>query len=267
MKKVWLSGTVLVAAAVFLIWNRTQVEVQDAAQNEVASGTDERSVRVDSPERSDQVTSSSEYNETATLEPPDIARFREQRGYYVSGGNDPAAAHPYESLSNDDLQVLASQGDGLAQLVMADRMANTNLVEAIPTYLEAAANGKTAALINIASGQLVVTNGQSGFGFELTDEDGQVSTRYAEILQYYAAAEILGDFVGSEMLRDHINLSKLSDKVASLERICSLGREIASGIGVIRTSKGLSKELDQVELTSVDTPEPICASRNLNWEG
>ena len=193
-----------------------------------------------------------------SLEPLDVSAFREDRGYYMSGGNDAGSGHAYQYYDDTTLRGLAEQHDGLAQLVLADRISNEDLGGAVPLYLEATVNGKTAALINLASSQLVVNPGQRGFGFEMKTASGDISTEFAEILKYYAAAEYLGDFVGTTMLVDHLESAGLHEDATSVRTVCSMGQGVARNILSIRESRQIRSANQEIDISSVDIPNPIC---------
>lgn len=230
-------------------------DFSEAPRPETGTDTQERETR-DSTE-----FAYSAVEKVPTMEPLDVRAFREARGYYGSGGNDIGAKHPYEYMDDEALQALADQQDGLAQLILADRLSNSDIEKAMPMYLEAAVNGKTAALVNMASSRLVRQNNPQGFGFELTNESGRISDEYLEILRYYAAAEMLGDFVGTEMLNDHILVNDLTRYPDNLARICALGLEVKNNIETVRTSRwGDSSVNGDSRIDSLDISSPLCES-------
>lgn len=190
------------------------------------------------------------------LEPLDVIRYRQARGYYMSG-NDIGAKHAYEYMDLESLEELANQEDGLAQLVLAHRLEVSNYQKSVAFYKKAAINGKTAALVNLASSQLVVRAG-GGFGFDIADERGQISERYADVLQYYAAAELLGDFVGTELLQQHLQAADFFDDDEALVKVCRKGQVIASHIRRARLAKWGVSEIESHQIESIDIPVPVC---------
>lgn len=264
-RKFALFGLIFILSAGVAFWTMASKDAtieKLPAQSNIDAGNEANDGSNDFVSPSALQTNTSGTKLDPMLEPADIRAFRDARGYYGSGGNDIGAKHPYEYLDDETLQGLADQQDGLAQLVLADRISNSDIETAMPLYLEAAVNGKTAALINAASSQLVVENGKTGFAFELTDEEGLISDEYAEILQYYAAAEALGDFVGSEMLMEHISAANFGDDSENISRICSDGIVLARNIENIRYTRWGERSDDDVAIESLQVPQSICGHRN-----
>ncbi len=197
-------------------------------------------------------------NPDRDLEPLDVRTFRDVRGYYIEDTGVGGANHPYEHYDLDTLQRLVDQDDGTAQMVLADRINATDPDRADDLYLRSAVNGKTAGLVNLASNRLIVVPGGAGFGFPFATESGEISDDFAEILKFYAAAELLGDFIGTEMLQAHIESSGVGRNPANLKHICDLGLEIADLVKLERKRKwGESSKFD-TPVNSVDVPQPLC---------
>lgn len=208
------------------------------------------------PIKEDRVVQAS--GQTPNQEPVDVIEFREARGYYVSGGNDVGAKHPYEFYDIATLESLASANDGLAQLILADKLYERDSERANSLYLSAAVNGKTAGLVNMASSRLQSRPGKQGFGFQLTDEHGAVTESYVDALQYYAAAELLGDFVGSELLAGHMSSGKLNSDPSNIARICAKGNEIANRIKSRREQQWGAAEQFETPTPSIQVPRGVC---------
>ena len=189
-----------------------------------------------------------------------LAEVRERHGYYASGSGDINSKHPYELYDVETLAQLADQDDGMAQIVLADKLVATDPERADALYWQAAINGKTAALVNVAASHLVLVPGGTGFGFEPETDDGEVSSEYADVLAYYAAAEDLGDPVATELLRAHMDDSQFSDSADSIIRICEEGLAIADKIRAERITKWGNEEPQSSAAPELDSQEAICSN-------
>ncbi len=188
--------------------------------------------------------------------------WRMSRGYYKSGSNDSQAKHAYEYYDEDTLRKLANADDGLAQLILAERLAFTRdkKEEAHDLNWRAAVNGYTAGLTNIAGDGLVIRRGDQPYGFDVVGENGVISDEFADQLKYLSAAEYLGDFVASAMLRAHMEPSKFRNFGDSRARVCDMGSKLADQV--------LKERVEPIEGTNWpeevrridDSIEPFCIS-------
>lgn len=191
-------------------------------------------------------------------EPIDIHQYRERHGYYASGSSSIDEMHPYELYDLETLEQLAANGDGLAQLVLGDKVVVMNPDRADSLYWQSVVNGQTAALVNIAASNMVLVPGATDFGFHFVDGDGEISTDYARILGYYAAVEDLGDFIATDILRSHIEESEFSGSTMSIIRICEAGLELADRIKDERRDKWGEVILEEPLIISFDPPLSVC---------
>lgn len=189
-----------------------------------------------------------------------LGEIREQHGYYASGSSDIDSMHPYELYDVETLDKLADQDDGMAQIVLADKLVATDPDRADILYWQAAVNGKTAALVNTAASYLVMVPGGTGYGFDLTSNNGEVSTEYANVLAYYAAAEDLGDPVATELLKTHLDESEFRGSAASIVRICEAGLALADEIRAERVSKWGGETPPSTTANIVETQDAICSN-------
>lgn len=215
------------------------------------------SPRAGSPETQPTPTTSASGNSLAD-DGARLAELREEHGYYASGSSDIDSMHPYELYDLATLEELAAQDDGLAQLVLADKLVVTDPERADHLYWQAAVNGKTAALTNLAASHLVLVPGGSGFGFDLTSSDGEVSAEYARVLANYAAAEDLGDPIATEMLKTHVDEAAFRNSAESLIRICEAGLALADEIRAERLRKWGSESPPSGPMNTVE--DAICTN-------
>jgi hypothetical protein len=197
--------------------------------------------------------------DSLSSDPIDIQQLREARGYYSSGSSDINKMHPYELYDMETLEQLAANDDGLAQLVLADKISIDDPVRADRLYLDAAVNGKTAALVNLASSRLVAVPGGTDWGFLPTTSTGEISDEYIDVLKFYVAAEDSGDVVASEILQSHIDALGIEITEMSLGRLCEAGRELADLIRTEQLVKWGESKKAKTPITSYETPGAVCA--------
>lgn len=197
-------------------------------------------------------------NISSTLIPVAALSWAAERGYHSAAQNGPAATRPYDHYDLLTLQKLADDGDGLAQLILAENLSFSDPKKADVFYMEAAINGKTAGLTYAAGDRLLIFSGQKGYGFSLADADGIVSKDYLEVLRFYAAAEYLGDFIGTELLASHLESADLRQLRESVRRICSSGQELAHAIIAERIRRWGSVDTSVLAVEWTETPDPIC---------
>ncbi len=198
--------------------------------------------------------------ESMSAEPIDVQEFREAHGYYASGSSDISQMHPYELYDLKTLEQLAANDDGLAQLVLADRVFVDDPERADRLYLDAAVNGKTAALVNLASSRLVVVPGGTGWGFPLSTSTGEISQEYVDVLKFYVAAEASGDVLASSMLQDHIDAINPKITNSSLKLLCEAGAEVSDLIKAKQREKWGRLGRVDAPITSYEAPKAVCAN-------
>ena len=228
-------SAVLIALTAILI---QQVIVGYDASQHVIDGAAIDSSNVESSESQFTAAGASEriqlkqenQNVSSTMIPLAALTWAADRGHHDSGENGQIVKRPYEYYDESTLQKMADDGDGLAQLILAERLSFSDPKKADVLYIEAAINGKTAGLTSAAGDRLLIVPGQKGYGFPTADAGGSVSDEYLEVLRFYAAAEYLGDFVGTELLASHLETADLRQSQDSVRRICSSGEELANAI-------------------------------------
>ncbi len=199
--------------------------------------------------------------DSTTLKPIDVREWRMSHGYYLSGSNDPGAKHPYEYYDLETLEKLALNDDGLAQLMLGEKLAfsTEHKDRSRQLYWQAAVNGFTVSLALTAMDNMVLRHGSTSFDFPIKNEAGDISDEFADRLKFLAAAEYLGDFVASQTLRDYLEWFELGDSSASRTRICRLGLELSNQIKAERIDKsGGSRWPADIEV-SLEKPKPICS--------
>lgn len=197
-------------------------------------------------------------NVSSTMIPLSALTWAADRGYHSSSESGLMAKRPYEYYDESTLQKMADDGDGLAQLILAERLSFSDPKKADALYIEAAINGKTAGLISAAGDRLLIVPGQKGFGFPVTGAGGSVSDEYLEVLRFYAAAEYLGDFVGTELLASHLDTGQLTNVSDSVRRICASGQELADAIISERIRRWGTPDKSEAPADWVEIPDPIC---------
>jgi hypothetical protein len=207
----------------------------------------------------DSLSNSEIKDADSNLEPIDVQAYREQRGYYASGSSSIDEMHPYELYDLDTLAQLAETDDGLAQLVLADKLIATDPDRADSLYMQAAINGRTAALVNMASSHLVLVPGSTGYGFPIASETGVITDKFVDVLKYYVAAEDLGDVIATDLLRSHIDESQFGNLPESLIRVCESGLALADQIRKERQLKWGSSQKPNTQIVSFDTPPVVCS--------
>ena len=199
--------------------------------------------------------------EPATLEPIDLRKWQMSHGYYGSGLNDPGSKHPYEYYDLETLEQLALNDDGLAQLILGEKLAFSTEHEdrSRQLYWQAAVNGFTAGLAFTATDSMLLRPGSTSVDFPTKNEDGEISDELTNRLKFLAAAEYLGDFIASHMLRTYSNVFELDDSGASRTRVCRLGLELSNQIKAERLDKsGGSRWPAEIEV-SLEKPKPYCS--------
>ncbi len=197
-------------------------------------------------------------NVSSTMIPLAALTWAADRGYHSSGEIGQITKRPFEYYDESTLQKMADDGDGLAQLILAERLSFSDPKKADALYIEAAINGKTAGLTSAAGDRLLIVPGQKGYGFPVTDAGGNVSDEYLEVLRFYAAAEYLGDFIGTELLASHLETADFGRSPDSVRRICSSGEELANAIVSERNRRWGSADNSAVPIDWAETPDPIC---------
>lgn len=228
-------------------------------RNAVGQKADNEEIDIgsDTPEsgESDVIT------DPATLEAIDVREWRMSHGYYLSGSNDPGAKHPYEYYDIETLEQLALNDDGLAQLMLGEKLAVSpeHKDRARQLYWQAAVNGFTVSLTLTAMDSMVRKLGSTSFDFPIKNEAGDISDEFADRLKFLAAAEYLGDFAALQTLRDYLEWFELGDSSASRTRICRLGLELSNQIKAERIDKsGGSRWPADIEV-SFEKPKPYCS--------
>jgi len=256
-----------------LVWlvtsrDNEETDVQDVSGADTATkkSSDERpnsdKQQIDPPGNTPVTDETGEVAGVITPEPLDIYEWRMSRGYYANGSNDAGAKHPYEYYDNETLEQQALNDDGLAQLMLGERLRfSTNQKErAEQFYRQAAINGFTAGLINTAADRMAIDLKSGSYDFPTIDEDDEISNEYAERLKYFAAAEYLGDFVGSVSLRMHLDPSGTGGSAASRKRVCQAGFELADQIEAERIRKFGEPTFDvDLEILSFEIPQRFCS--------
>ena len=266
-----LVGVIL--ALILRYHNEERVEVRDPLPDFEHRGLVESSANFDgeiptSTTQSDEVDGfrrdAGSAPKSVSVEPNDVRAFRDARGYYASGSTEIGEMHPYELYDLETLEQLANNDDGLAQLVLADRISIDEPYRADKLYLNAAVNGKSAALVNMASSRLVSAPGGTDWGFPLTTSVGELSDEYIDVLKFFVAAEETGDFVASEMLHGHLDAVDSDSGVSrtSLVRLCESGRELADQIIAERVKKWGDSNDVQTPITSQETPGAVCSNKS-----
>lgn len=234
-------------------------EDQDVTLPSFSSDSNRASEAAETDENSYASDSGESKVDPSFAEPLDIQQFRAVRGYYASGSSDISQMHPYELYDLETLEQLVANDDGLAQLVLADKIAIDDPKRADELYLAAAVNGKSAALVNLASSRLVAVPGGTDWGFPLTTSSGQISDEYIDVLKFYVAAEATGDVIATEVLTSHIEAMGAEITESDLERLCQAGRELADQIRAEQIKKwGASKEI-ATPISSQETLAAVCA--------
>ena len=102
--------------------------------------------------------------QSTNLEPIDIREWRMSHGYYRSDSNDSGSKHPYEYYNIETLEKLAQNGDGLAQIMLGEKLAFSaeHQERSRELYWQAATNGFTAGLSNTATDSMVLKAGSPG---------------------------------------------------------------------------------------------------------
>lgn len=220
-------------------------------------GNEEISIGSDTPEPGESAVIA----EPAALEPIDIRKWRMSHGYYGGGSNDPGSKHPYEYYDIETLEQLALNDDGLAQLMLGQKLAfsTEHKDRSRQLYWQAAVNGFTVSLTLTAMDSMVRKLGSTSFDFPIKNEAGGISDEFADRLKFLAAAEYLGDFVASQTLRDYLELFELGDSSASRTRICRLGLELSDQIKVERINKSGGSQWPADIEVSLDKPKPYCS--------
>lgn len=249
--------TAILIQQVFIGKDEGQQTSDDAATD--SSNVEAFESQFSGAERSERIQLKQEnQNMSSSMIPLAALTWATDRGYHSSGENGQIAKRPYEYYDQSTLEKLADEGDGLAQLILAERLSFSDPKQADVLYIEAAINGKTAGLTSAAGDRLLIVPGQKGYGFPVTDAAGSVSEEYLEVLQFYAAAEYLDDFVATEMLASHLETAKLRNSPESIRRICSSGEEIANAIISERNRRWGSADNSIVPIDWAETPDPIC---------
>lgn len=272
MSKKYFSAAVVLTFVFLAVWivtsrNDNHITRQDTAQH--LQGPSEHQ-QLPEPAQSNSSQSNEDlptaisqasidgYPDVDGVDPLALYEWGIAHGYYLTDLNDDGAQHPYVGYDIQTLSALAENGDGLAKLILADRISHREPNRADVLYLEAAALGKTAALTNLAASHLLILPGSDGFGIPFTDESGNVSEQYAEVLRYYAAAEMMGDFVASELLRGALEVHRLLDSEASINIVCQMGKAIREALLHERDTKWGEVSLPPTSLDMKSKYTPIC---------
>ncbi len=200
--------------------------------------------------------------QSTNLEPIDIREWRMSHGYYRSDSNDSGSKHPYEYYNIETLEKLAQNGDGLAQIMLGEKLAFSaeHQERSRELYWQAAINGFTAGLSNTATDSMVLKAGSTSFDFPTNNEEGDISDEFVDRLKYLAAAEYLGDFVASQLLRDYLDSFGLGGSSASRNRICQSGLELSERIQTERFKKSGGSISPADSVVSLQMPEPYCST-------